>query len=178
MRVNHTRAMVLAGLAASIILIPAAQGEILEKTGRNYRKNFDKSQCVRKGEVKKDLSQALNLDQSQKEKMQAQRDAYKQANKALYLELKRAKENLGKELAKETPDQSAIGAAATQLKAVQSQIVDQRIEKIGALRAILTPEQFRQLNELKERDKQRKTRDFNRPSGKYRGKQKNIDSQK
>ena len=106
--------------------------------------------------IYQDMTEKLDLSEEQKEQLNTHRGRQKARMKELKKELKTTHEALRKELKNCDSDESAIKSTVTRLKKVQAQLLDQKVDNFLAMREILTPEQFRKMNELREeRRKQR-----------------------
>jgi len=100
-----------------------------------------------------EIYKQLNLTDDQKQQL----DTIKQQHRARMVssrqELKADKETLQQELMKPQLDMSKINAIHNQIKSLQSQMEDDRLSSILAVRSILTPEQFLEFNNLMHKHK-------------------------
>lgn len=86
----------------------------------------------------------LNLTVEQKKALEENKNKSRQAAKALKDNI-RAKRNLMRaELEKEQLDMNKVNKIQSELKALQAQMLDQRLEGILEVRKILTPDQFKE----------------------------------
>jgi len=92
----------------------------------------------------------LNLNAEQKEKMKAMRQNQKQQMTELQLSLKEKRLKLKDELNKPGATRESIAPLADDIKNIMAKMVDQRIEGILAVKEILTPDQFSQLQQAKQ----------------------------
>lgn len=87
----------------------------------------------------------LNLSAEQKEKIKALRQNHKQQMMELRRSLKEARLKLKEYLDKPEATRDSIAPLANDIKNILAKMVDQRVEGIFAVKSILTPEQFSQL---------------------------------
>lgn len=93
----------------------------------------------------------LNLDAEQKEKMKALRQNQKQQMTELHASLKEKQLKLRDELNNPAATRESIAPLANDVKTILAKMVDQRIEGILAVKGILTPDQFSQLQQAKQK---------------------------
>ncbi|NQT95202.1 MAG: Spy/CpxP family protein refolding chaperone [Candidatus Omnitrophica bacterium] len=100
----------------------------------------------RKKEAIGNLVEELGLSEEQVEELTALKESHRDTQKQLHESLKEANNNLRKEL--ESPEVSkSVWKVAEEVKGIQAQMVDSRIEHILAVKEILTPEQFEKFQE-------------------------------
>ncbi|MFH2012339.1 MAG: periplasmic heavy metal sensor [Pseudomonadota bacterium] len=117
----------------------------------------------KKQEIMKKLFDQLNLTPEQKQKLEENRNKYKEEAKILRKEIHDKKELLKEELAKSELDMSKITQIHNELKAVLLKMEDHLLERILEARKILTPEQIDKLHK-----KMEKFRKQNQEFRKYR----------
>ena len=96
----------------------------------------------------KEIYDKLNLTEEQKKKIEDNRLKHQESSKATFGEMTSLRENLNQELMKTQLDMNRIKEIQSQIKAVQSRLVDERLEAVLEIRGILTPEQFTQFLSL------------------------------
>ncbi|MFH0753318.1 MAG: Spy/CpxP family protein refolding chaperone [Candidatus Omnitrophota bacterium] len=94
-----------------------------------------------------DFEKSLGLTPEQKAKVAVVREAYKDRRRLLRKELDARYENLRLELDAASVSPEKVGAAAAQVKALQGQLLDNRVDVVIKLRAIYTPEQLRKIRD-------------------------------
>lgn len=88
------------------------------------------------------IMQELNLTPQQKAQIESQRNEQREQNKQLRTLLSEKRKELKQELEKAVSDRAQIERIAEELKEIQSQRLDQRINSILKMKEILTPEQY------------------------------------
>jgi len=85
----------------------------------------------------------LNLSDGQRKLLEENRAKNREQMKALVNEIKEKKSAMRRELQKEALDMTKINQTNQDLKKLEAQMLDYRLERIFEVRKILTPEQFR-----------------------------------
>ena len=91
----------------------------------------------------------LDLTDEQRKLLKENRKKQADAMKAVLEELKSNKEALDKELVNPNLDMNKITQIQTQIKSIQAQMADNRLNSILEVKKILTPDQFSKFIELK-----------------------------
>ncbi|MDO9542028.1 MAG: periplasmic heavy metal sensor, partial [Kiritimatiellia bacterium] len=106
----------------------------------------------------------LNLSAEQKEKIKALRQNQKQQMTELRQSLKAARLKIKEHLNNPETTRESIIPLAADVKAILAKMVDQRTDAIFAVREMLTPEQFSQLQQAKQKPRhaERDCRPFRR----------------
>ena len=103
--------------------------------------------------------QGLGLTQEQKDKLKSIRSQYQQKIKGLRETLKSKMSEFRQEIEKNTSDNAKIESLISEVGTLKSNTLRAISDKIAAMKAILTPEQFQKLSEkmgdLKEKGKQK-----------------------
>jgi Spy/CpxP family protein refolding chaperone len=102
-----------------------------------------------------DFIKELGLTQEQQDKLDALRKAHREENKDLREALKEKRQALKKELAKPVSDNNAISAIATEMKDIQAQLIDNRINNILQVKEVMTPEQYQKFQQKCESAKEK-----------------------
>lgn len=122
-------------LLATALIIPSfAQGNA--DTGKEAADNENRREAA--------INQ-LNLSAEQKEKIKALRQSQRQQMTELRQSLKDARAKLKNELDNSAATRESIAPLANDIKTILAKMVDQRMEGIFAVKDILTPDQFSQL---------------------------------
>lgn len=89
----------------------------------------------------------LNLNSSQQDEITKQKNSQKDESQKVKAQLKEKRNELKSELEKESSDKAKIDAIISDMKELIAQRIQQRVESILALKKVLSPEQFKALNE-------------------------------
>ena len=95
------------------------------------------------GQRIQEIYSQLNLTETQKKQLEANKQQHRAKMESARREIKADKEMLKEELMKPQLDMLKINAVHGQIKALQNQMEDGKLNSILAVRAILTPEQFK-----------------------------------
>ena len=120
------------------------------------------------------LYKELNLSDEQKKLLEDNKAQHRGQMKTLFERMKEKKDALRMELQKDKLDTGKITQMNNELKKVQAQLLDQKLEGILAVRKILTPEQFKKfsanMDEPREHFKHRKGEEKEKiPAGEQKG---------
>ncbi|MBU4376628.1 MAG: Spy/CpxP family protein refolding chaperone [Candidatus Omnitrophica bacterium] len=105
---------------------------------------------------KKDKSaiyKELNLTEEQQKKIEANRTEQRKQREALSKSIKEEYKKLQKALEDPSQTKEKVEPIAQKIKSLQAEMVDNRINAIFEAKAIMTPEQFAQFNQLMEKRK-------------------------
>ncbi|UCG35272.1 MAG: periplasmic heavy metal sensor [Candidatus Omnitrophota bacterium] len=97
----------------------------------------------------------LGLNEEQQEKLLEQRRQQHAEGKELAEQLKAQRKLLREEFDKLVPDPKALKKISAEIKKVEGQMLDLRINGILATKEILTPQQYQQMKELREEYRQK-----------------------
>ncbi len=97
----------------------------------------------------------LNLTDEQKKKLEANKAGHRDTMKALFEKMRSYRQALNDELMKPDLNMGHINEIQAQVKTLQAEITDHRLNSILEVRAILTPEQFAKFISLMEKQKMR-----------------------
>lgn len=89
----------------------------------------------------------LNLNDTQMQQLKEIHKNTQEQVKPLRDDLKKAHQALRDALAADTPDMAAVAQIKDQIKTLQGQLLDLRVDSMSKTRQILTPEQFKKLGE-------------------------------
>ncbi len=101
----------------------------------------------------KEMFDKLDLTPEQQEQMKENRQSNREQMKATKDALSAERQALKQELQKPEIDKAAVDRTVSSIKELQGKMIDQRVEGFLAMKAILTPEQFQKLGEMKESHK-------------------------
>ncbi len=128
---------ILVGLSTSIIYasssIPAAQ----------QKEAFMKKMDAKKQEIYNDLG----LTNEQRKLLEENKNKHKEQTKALFTQMRQKMTSLRQELEKSELNMQEIYQTNNELKQLQVQMLDNRLERILEVRKILTPEQFKKFED-------------------------------
>ena len=85
----------------------------------------------------------LNLTEEQKKMLEENKAKHKEEMKTLFAAMKETRISMRQELQKETLDMAKINQINDELKKLQAQTVDHRLESVLVVRKILSPDQFK-----------------------------------
>ena len=112
------------------------------------------SQKWHSGQRIQEIYSQLNLTDDQKKQLEANKQQHRAKMESARQEIKADKEALKEELMKPQLDMTKINAIHDQIKSLQYQMEDDKLNSILAVRAILTPEQFSKFVNLMHKHKQ------------------------
>jgi Spy/CpxP family protein refolding chaperone len=137
--------LILIGLIAAFLALntlPAlAQGERGKRGGEGYKER---------------LAKELNLTQVQETKLAENRKAQRAEMQKLGEAIRQKHEQLSQALKDQNVTMATVQPLVNEIKSLQAQLTDIRINGIFAVKAILTPEQFAKFQQITE--KQQKNR--------------------
>lgn len=99
--------------------------------------------------MKEEMKKELGLTAEQDKKLEANKEAHRTEAKALHDAMKAKKDELKAAIAKPETTRAQVEPIVGELKALEAQMTDKRIDGIFAVKAILTPEQFAKLEAMK-----------------------------
>ncbi len=100
----------------------------------------------------KKIERQLGLTPDQEKQLEENRKSHREETKKLFEEMKDKREALRNELEKPDFSVERVKAIHGELKEIQNKVADQRLDRILQVRQILTPEQFKRLHELTEKE--------------------------
>ena len=92
----------------------------------------------------------LNLSEEQRAQLKAQKESHRGEMQEIREKMRAKREEFRQEIQKTEFDVGKLKAINNDIKALQNQIADNRLESIIKVREILTPEQFTKFMELKD----------------------------
>lgn len=110
---------------------------------------------------KKDFLKGLNLTPEQKQKLDQQHQAARQANQGTRDQLKAKMQELHAEIAKPQTDATKIKDLVADINTLKGNLFSSHVDGILAMKGVLTPEQFSKLEE------NRKKHGFGKHQGKW-----------
>jgi len=142
--------LIIIGLAVVFLttstLYAQSQGQ-MQKRGDEYRGGITKE---------------LNLTPEQQDKLAVNRKAQREEVAKLLAAIREKQVKLGEELKNPAVTRAAIEPLANEIKALQAQLIDCRINGIFVVKQILSPEQFAKFGQMTEkRQENRKGRFYN-----------------
>lgn len=106
---------------------------------------------------------ALDLTEAQQKQVQAILDGQREEQQAIGEKLRTARQALGEAIAAETFDEAAVRAKAAEVASIEADQAVLQAKTYAAVRALLTPEQVKKLNEMRGRMQDRRGRGPGRP---------------
>ncbi|MFH1645528.1 MAG: Spy/CpxP family protein refolding chaperone [Candidatus Omnitrophota bacterium] len=123
--------------SSAIVFAEPEPGFQKGKTGEHGSKQFA------------NIAKELNLTDEQQAQMKEHRQEHKQKAKEVKEVLKAKRQELKQELENPEVDKSKVYSIANEIESLVGKQLELRVEKVLAMREILTPEQFQQLQEKK-----------------------------
>ncbi len=136
--------------------------------GVAFAQPMEEGVAYRQKNIKEAIHKKLGLTPEQQQKLEENRKAQEEAMKKLHEGMKQQREKLQEALKNPEATRASVEPIVTEMKSLQAQLIDQRMNGIFTAKSILTPEQFAQFNEMagkhlaagkgkmRERSKQRK----------------------
>ena len=146
---KHIKQLILVAGLATLVLWPF--GGYVQAQETSEGPSFNKEEMKEKWKAKKEeMYKELGITPEQAEQLKAQKEKHREGVKGLFEEIKARRQALGEELQKEEIDLDAVRKIHNDLKALNAQKEDKRLEGILEAREILTPEQFAQMMQFRE----------------------------
>jgi len=109
-------------------------------------------------QAKEHMAKELNLTAEQEQKLEENRQAHQEEMKKLRETIREKETKLQEALASPAITRAALNSIANEIKTLQAQLIDKRIDSIFAVEQILTPEQFAKFQQMT-KDWQEKRKD-------------------
>jgi len=135
---NKTKSIII-GLAVVFVAVSAAYAQ----PQGGYQQRGDKQ--------KEHILKELNLTPEQQQKLEENRKAQRQEIEKLSVALKEKQAKLKEALKNPAVTKVTVEPLANEMKSLQAQLVDHRINGIFAVKEILTPEQFVKFQQMIEK---------------------------
>jgi Spy/CpxP family protein refolding chaperone len=102
------------------------------------------------------MTKELDLTADQQAKLKANKEAQHAEKEALHEAMKANRAKFKEAIAKPGATKADIEPIAAEMKSLQAQMVDQRVDSILAVKAILTPDQFTKMQKKFEEKKEKR----------------------
>lgn len=112
------------------------------------------------GRLKENIYKELNLTPEQQKKMEENRKAQREKTMQLHTAMKEKQAKLQEDLQNPAVTRATLEQLVSEIKSLQAQLIDERVNGIFAVKAILTPEQFTKFNQLMEKRKDGQKKPF------------------
>jgi Spy/CpxP family protein refolding chaperone len=142
---NMRKFLLMAVLVLGLFALPLAYAE---DNGPAVPEH--KTFCHKAGRKVCDIYSQLNLTDQQKKQLDESRNKYREQNKTLFNQIKEKGALIRQELQKDKLDMNKINQANSELKKIEGQLLDSRLQGMLETKKILTPEQFKKLMAEKE----------------------------
>jgi Spy/CpxP family protein refolding chaperone len=151
---NFRKSIMLSVLIAGIVILPAAYAQ---EQGKEHpmRERLKEGWYEKREKNIQEIYSQLNLTEEQKKLLEENKAGNQSKRKAAFQEMRSSREALNQELMKPELNMTKINEIQGKLKAVQSQMADERLSSILAVRKILTVEQFSKFIELMDKSRER-----------------------
>jgi len=140
----------IAVVIAVFVAIVFIAGSVFAFGGCGYSDKGDKD-CPKSKEMKAEMKKELGLTAEQDKQLEANKEAHRTEVKAMHDAMKAKKDELRAAIAKPGTTRAQVEPIVNELKALESQMTDKKIDGIFSVKAILTPEQFSKLEGMKEK---------------------------
>ena len=130
----------------SLVIATLIAGNAFAGTGCGFTGRRDKS-----AEGKDAVMRELNLSADQQKSLDEQRTAHRKAMETLSGALKEKKRELQDALARPDATKEQVATVLDQVKKLQSDIAEKRVDGIFAVKGILSPEQFAKLQVMRDK---------------------------
>jgi len=135
---------------ATIVVIAAfVSGVAFAETGCGFSGQRDKHD-----KAKDSITRELNLSADQQARLEQEKTANREAMKTLGSALKEKKRELQEAIAKPGTTREQVEPILAEIKKLQADMADKRVDGIFAVKNILGPEQFAKLQSMKEKKMQ------------------------
>ena len=145
-------------LLSSFLVAPCvfAQDHPDYKMGKEDHSKWDHEKFEKKIQ---EIYGQLNLSSEQKKQLDENKQKHRDNMKSSFEKMHSLRQEMRQELTKSELDMNKINGLQSQMKSLQSEMIDRRLESILDVRKILTPEQFAKFNALMEehRNKNKKS---------------------
>ena len=109
----------------------------------------------KKGEHFQSLIDKLDVTDEQKETLTVQREEHWKKMKELREAMNENRQALREELLKDDYSKAAVKKTVSEMKDVQGEMIEQRVDHFLQMKEVLTPEQYRKFTELAEKKHQK-----------------------
>ena len=134
--------VIAAAMVFSVSFAYAGEGWGSQKSEADMKKHFNK------------MAEDLKLTAEQKAALEKQREETGPKMKALKEKQRASREQLRAELDKATPDKAALAAIVEDLKNLTGEQMQMKIDKVLAMKKVLTPEQSAKMKGIMEEKKE------------------------
>jgi Spy/CpxP family protein refolding chaperone len=132
----------IAGLMVTLVALMALSIPIVYADNGGDKDSWHQDGGWHHGPMGHMMAKVLGLSDDQVKQIKDSREKQKTAMKALFEQMKTQREAFDAEIVKAAPDMNKINDIQTQIKTLQSQIVDSHLNSILEIKKIMTPEQF------------------------------------
>jgi Spy/CpxP family protein refolding chaperone len=131
------------GLAVALMALSA--GMVYADNGGNFAgggDSFKGGHECHHGKMHHLTAQVLGLTEDQQKQLKSIKQKDMETMKSVFEQIKSNREALNAEIVKAVPDMNKVNDIQTQMKVLQSQMVDNHLNSILEIKKIMTPEQF------------------------------------
>lgn len=141
--------VIITGLAVLFLATAAYAQTTAEKMP--YGDSQKAGQANKGGDKKEGIMKALDLTPEQQQKLKENRQAQRETAERLHKEIREKQEKLRSALKSPDVTKAAVTPLVNEIKSIQDQLIDLRVEGIFTVKSILTPEQFAKFQEMTEK---------------------------
>ena len=156
--INLKKVMFVYVLVVAVLIAPAVYAQKGDEDSTDKSSFFQKRRDMMDKKISEIYAQ-LNLDDDQKAKLEENKQKHRGGKRGVFEKMKSYKDALNQELMKPDLDMNTISGIQSQIKALQSQMVDERLNSILEVRKILTPDQFTKFITMMEKHKREASSD-------------------
>lgn len=124
---------------------------VIFTAGTVFAQPMEEKNVSRQKDVKEAIHKKLGLTPEQQQKLEENRKAQTEAMKKLHEGMKQQREKLQEALKSPEATRASVEPIIAEMKSLQAQLIDQRMNGIFAAKSILTPEQFAKFTEMTEK---------------------------
>lgn len=145
----------ICAIIAASVLAPCVRHARAQETDLQQGEAFVKTLMQKRDARMRQLYQDLNLADEQKKLLEENKNKSREQMVSLRRQMREKMTMIRQELQKNDMDMAVITRINNELKVLQSDILDRRLESILGVRKILTPEQFKKFTQNMEEGRNR-----------------------
>lgn len=154
MKTNISRYLAAVVVAAMVFSQAGAYAGDTENTGKDAG---DKETYIKR------MSEDLQLTPQQEEALTRDREEFTSRSKGLKESIRSARTGLKEELEKPAPDKVKVDSLVAEIKDMIGRQLQNRVDKVMAMKKVLTPEQLNKMKESMKAHKDKKRGKHNKP---------------
>lgn len=124
---------------------------VIFAAGTVFAQPTEEGNASRKTNIKEAMQKKLGITEEQQQKLEDNRKAQAEVMKNIQEGMKQQRGKLQEALKDPAVTRSSVDPIVAEMKSLQAQLIDQRINGIFTAKSILTPEQFEKFTEMTEK---------------------------